>query len=101
MRSMVAAEVQMPREKTFRPFFSAAAKQSLASFTRRVRAASPGGNRTYPSGTVRTLPSAARTAFGVGPGVKVLASALTADLHNAPPTRSSARPAASNRLGAS
>src|SRR5262249_32321512 len=44
---------------------------SPASFTRRVRAASPGGSRTQPSGTVRTLPSAARTVFGVGPGVKV------------------------------
>ena len=34
------------------------------------RAASPGGSSAQPSGAFRTVPSAARTVFGVGPGVK-------------------------------
>jgi hypothetical protein len=62
---------QTPRENTFRPRLSATAQWSPASFTRRVRAASPGGSSTQPSGTVRTFPSADRTVSGVGPGVKV------------------------------
>ena len=44
------------------------------ALTRRVRAASPGGSSTQPSGAVSTFPSAERTVFGVGPGVKVLAA---------------------------
>src|SRR5262249_16667949 len=71
-RSMVAAGAHTPREKTFLPFFSCTTQCSPASFTRRVRAASPGGKTTHPSGTFRTLPSAARTVLGVGRGVKVL-----------------------------
>src|SRR5437764_11601757 len=72
MRSMVAAGAHTPREKVFRPFFSCTTQWSPASFTWRVRAASPGGSSAQPSGAVRTVPSAARTVFGVGPGVKVL-----------------------------
>src|SRR5262249_18040868 len=49
---------------------------SPASFTRRVRAASPGGSSAQPSGAVRIRPSTARTVFGVGPGVKVSALML-------------------------
>src|SRR5262249_31895884 len=70
MRSMVVAGAHTPREKVFRPFFSCTTQCSPASFTRRVRAASPGGGSAQPSGAVRTVPSAARTVFGVGPGVK-------------------------------
>src|SRR5260370_37490753 len=44
---------------------------SPAACARRVGAASPGGSRTQLWGAVSTLPSAARTVFGVGPGVKV------------------------------
>ena len=61
-----------PREKTLRPFFSCTTQCSPVSLTRRVRAASPGGSRTQPSGAVSTLPSEDRTVFGVGPGVKVV-----------------------------
>src|SRR5947209_1831310 len=71
MRSTAAAGAHTPREKTFRPLRSCTAQWSPAAFTRRVNAASPGGTSTQPSGTVRTRPSAARTVFGVGPGVKV------------------------------
>src|SRR5437588_104934 len=71
MRSMVAAGAHTPLEKTFRPFFSWTIQWSPAAFTLRVRAASPGGRRTQPSGAVRTRPSVVRTVFGVGPGVKV------------------------------
>src|SRR5262245_3631259 len=69
---MVAAGAHTPREKVFRPFFSCTTQCSPASFTRRLRAASPGGSSAQPSGAVRTVPSAARTVFGVGPGVTVL-----------------------------
>ena len=69
---MVAAGAHTPREKVFRPFFSCTTQWSPASFTPRVRAASPGGSSAQPSGAVRTVPSAARTVFGVGPGMKVL-----------------------------
>src|SRR5258708_38769561 len=55
------------------------------AFTRRVRAPSPGGSRTQPSGTLTTLPSAARTVLAVGPGVKVWSSAVTVDLLVAQP----------------
>ena len=41
------------------------------ALTRRVKAASPGGSRIQPSGAVSTSPSADRTDFGVGPGVKM------------------------------
>jgi hypothetical protein len=61
-----------PREKTLRPFLSWTTQCSPAAFTRRVRRASPGGSRIQPGGAVRTRPSAARTVFGVGPGVKTL-----------------------------
>src|SRR5262245_41614986 len=70
MRSTVAAGAHTPLEKTLRPFFSCTTQCSPAPFTRRVRAASPGGTRTQPSGTDRTRPSAVRTVFGVGPGVQ-------------------------------
>src|SRR6202035_210417 len=68
---MVAASAHTPREKVFRPFFSCTTQWSPAAFTRRVRAASPGGSSAQPSGAVRIEPSTARTVFGVGPGVKV------------------------------
>src|SRR6516225_7325988 len=71
MRAMVAAGTHTPLEKSFRPFFSCTTQWSPASFTRRVKAASPGGRSAQPSGTVRTRPSAARTVFGVGPGLKM------------------------------
>jgi hypothetical protein len=70
---MVAAGAHTPREKLFRPFFSWTIQWSPAAFTRLVRAASPGGSSAQPSGAVRTVPSAARTVLGVGPGVKVTA----------------------------
>src|SRR5215831_9058679 len=73
MWSVVDAGAHTPLEKTFRPFFSCTTQCSPASFTRRVRAASPGGSSNQPSGAVKTRPSAARTVFGVGPGVKVTA----------------------------
>jgi hypothetical protein len=79
MRSMVVAGAHTPLEKTFRPFFSATTQWSPASFTRRVRAASPGGRRIQPSGAGRILPSAALTVFWVGPGVKVMESFLEND----------------------
>src|SRR5205823_3438419 len=78
-RSMVADGANTPREKVFRPFLSCTTQWSPAAFTRRVRAASPGGRRIHPSGAVRIVPSAARTVFGLGPGVKV-----TADLRKRP-----------------
>ena len=71
---MVADAAQMPLENILRPTFSWTTQWSPAAFTRRVSPASPGGRRTQPSGTVRILPSAARTVFGVGPGLKVLSS---------------------------
>src|SRR5262245_31942976 len=80
MRSTVATGAHTPREKAFRPFFSCTTQWSPAALTRRVRAASPGGSSAQPSGAVRTVPSAARTVFGVGPGVQV-----TADRPRCPP----------------
>ena len=79
--SMVAAGAQTPREKTFRPFFSWTTQCSPAAFTLRVRAASPGGRSTQPSGAVRTFPSADRTVFGVGPGVKVVVAHFRSPTH--------------------
>ena len=40
-------------------------------FTRRVKAASPGGSRIQPAGAARTWPLGDRTVFGVGPGVNI------------------------------
>src|SRR5262245_35277386 len=71
MRSIVASGAHTPREKVLRPFFSCTTQWSPASFARRVSAASPGGKSAHLSGTFRTLPSAARTVFGVGPGAKM------------------------------
>ena len=42
------------------------------------------GNNTQPFGTVKISPSADRTVFEVGPGVKVRSSALNVVLHNPP-----------------
>jgi hypothetical protein len=75
--SMVAAGAQTPREKTLRPFFSWTIQWGPAALTLRVKAASPGGSNTPSSGAVSTLPSPERTAFGVGPGVKVMAAILS------------------------
>src|SRR4051794_4145684 len=61
----------MPRENILRTTFSCTTQWSPTAFTRRVRPASPGGRRVQPSGGVRTVPSAALTVLGVGPGVKV------------------------------
>ena len=73
---MVVAAAQTPREKTFQPFFSWTTQCSPAAFTLRVRAASPGGRSTQPSGAIRILPSTDWTEFGVGPGVKVVSLIL-------------------------
>ena len=48
----VYVSISFPRE-------SLCAQYSPATFTRRIMAASPGRNRTQPSGTVMTLTSAA------------------------------------------
>src|SRR5207244_4019591 len=69
----VVVGAHTPREKTFRPFVSCTTQCPPAAFTRRVRAASPGGRRTQPSGAVRTRPSAARTVSGEGPGAQIRA----------------------------
>src|SRR5436190_22996445 len=65
-RATVPAGAPTPRENTLRPRFSATDQLSPAARTRRVRAASPGGINTQPLGTVRIVPSGARTVFGAG-----------------------------------
>src|ERR1700752_2260625 len=89
MLSMVASGAHTPLENVLRPTFSWTPQWSPAALTRRVSPASPGGRRTQPSGAGRIVPSAARTVFGVGPGVKVVVVvlALKSDLRNESPAR--------------
>src|SRR5207245_2654946 len=70
-----------PLENILRPTFSCTTQWSTAAFTLRVSPASPGGSRIHPSGAGRTVPSAARTLFGSGPGLNVvISSAFKSDL---------------------
>lgn len=65
---MTPRGAQTPRENIRRPTFSWTIQCSPAAFTRRVRAASPGGNSIQPAGTGSAWPDDVRTVLGVGPG---------------------------------